>query len=840
VSEAGRWLHVRAVFDEVVGLAVDRREAALAARCGGDEALLAEVRSLLAADGAAGAALGAAVAAAAEDLVEPQPRLPERIGNYRVLAELGRGGMGVVYRAERDDASYHQQVAIKVISRHLSGDEARRRFLTERQILADLDHPSIANLLDGGTTDDGQPYLVMELIAGEPIDAYLRRAGLGLEARLALVAEVADAVVHAHSRLVVHRDLKPANILITADGRPKLLDFGIAKILDAESPQQTGLGILPMTPEYASPEQVSGGSIGVQTDVYSLGVVLYELLTGVSPYGEARSSSPLQLSRAIGEIEPPLPSVAVRRGGGGEPRVPPVAARLLAGDLDAIVATALQKEGSRRYASVERFAADLRAFLARQPVAARVDSWHYRAGKWLQRNAVGAGLGAVAAAALVGGLLAASAQARRADREAARASAEARRASVEAERAGREAAIAEEVSGFLEGLFAATGPSSARGREVTARELLDRGVARIDEGFGDQPLLQARLLHAMGQAYGQLGHFATAETLLGRSLALRREHPGAAPLSVARTHMSLHRVLSETQRPEEAEAQVRAAIAVYEASAEPVDRRLAEALGDLGMVLNRQMKLDDAEAALTRASDLLGRLPEPAPELAASLASKLGSLYADQGKPEQALASLERALGFARELYGLEHTRTVVALNNVGQARIELGRAADAEGPLREALPVARKLFEPHHPLLGTVLRNLGGSLARQGRADEAEPVLREALANHAAAYGEDHFLTHLASTSFGIVELRRGRLEEAGRRFARARAVIEPVFGTEHLVVGELHQLEGEVFAARGDAGAARESLARALEIRERILGPDGVPVRETRVALAGLAAAR
>jgi tetratricopeptide (TPR) repeat protein len=833
VSQADRWVRVRAVFDDVVGLAAPEREVVLAARCGDDPTLMAEVRSLLAADETAGAALGAAVAAAAAELGEPPPHLPERIGNYRVLEELGRGGMGVVYRAERDDDAYRLQVAIKLISRHLAGADARRRFLIERQILADLDHPSIAKLLDGGTTEDGQPYLVMELIAGEAIDVYVRRTGLGLEARLALIAEVADAVAHAHSRLVVHRDLKPANILITADGRPKLLDFGIAKILDPEGPQQTRLGALPMTPEYASPEQVSGGPIGVQTDVYSLGVVLYELLTGVSPYGEARSSSPLQLSRAIGEIEPPLPSVAARRQDGDERRVEPVPARLLAGDLDAIVTTALQKQGRRRYASVERFAADLGAFLANQPVAARVDSWHYRAGKWLQRNAPVAVLGGVAVAALVGGLLAASAQARRADREAVRASAEAARAS-------RQAAVAEEVSGFLEGLFAATDPSAARGREVTARELLDRGVTRIDEGFGDQPLVQARLLHAMGEAYGRLGHFATAETLLGRALALRRGNAEAAPLAVARTHMSLVQVLKETQRPEEAEAQVRAAIALYEASTEPAGRLLAAALGELGTVLNRQMKLAEAEAALVRASALLDQLPEPDAELAASLALKLGSLYADQGKPEQALGSLERALGLARELHGIDHPRTVVALNNVGQARIELGRAADAEGPLREALPVARKLLEPHHPLLGAVLRNLGGSLARQGRLAEAEPLLREALANHAAAYGEEHFLTQLASTSLGIVELRRGRVADAGGRFAEARAVIEPVFGAGHLVVGELHQLEAEVHAARGDVEAARASLARALEIRERILGAEGAPVRETRVALAGLAAPR
>lgn len=844
MSEAERWSRVRDLFDEAVGLDGVEREALLIASCGGDQGLVAEVRSLLESDAVASEvladAVGAAVASAGEVLVDESHPPPERIGPYRVLEVLGRGGMGIVYLAERDDQTYRQQVAIKVLPRHVTSVDANRRFLIERQILADLDHPSIAQLLDGGTTGDGQPYLVMERIDGEPIDAYCKRNGLDLEARLELVAEVADAVAHAHARLVVHRDLKPTNILITAAGRPKLLDFGIAKILDDEAPQQTRAGTLPMTPEYASPEQVAGGPISALSDVYSLGVLLYELLTGMSPYGSTRPSSPMQLARAIGETEPIRLSVAVRRAASGE-TPPPIQARLLTGDLDAIVSTALQKDTARRYASVERFAADLRAYLDSKPVSARVDSWRYRAGKWLRRNAVGATLGVVALAALLGGLLAASLQAQRADREAARANAAAQSAS-------REAAIAEEVSGFLEGLFAASEPAAGRGGEVTARELLDRGVARIDESFADQPLVQARLLHAMGQAYGRLGHFAVAETLLERSLVLRRDQPGASPLAIGSTHMSLFHVLQETQRPEEAEVHVRAAIAIFEASdeapeqtngepaAEEVGRRLIEALGDLGMVLNRQMNLDDAEAALTRAAALLDRLPEPDAELAASLALKLGSLYADQGKPVQALASLERVLTFARQLYGLDHPRTVVALNNVGQARLELGRAKGAEGPLAEALPVARRLFEPHHPLLGTVLRNLGGSLARQGRLDEAEPLLREALANHALAYGEEHFLTHLVGTSLGIVELRRGRHDEAWRRLARARGVIEPVFGAGHLVIGELHHLEGEVHAARGELDAAAASLTRALEIRERILGAEGEPVRETRLALAAL----
>lgn len=463
------------------------------------------------------------------------------------------------------------------------------------------------------------------------------------------------------------------------------------------------------------------------------------------------------------------------------------------------------------------------------------DSWFYRADKWVRRSPVTAGLALAVLLALVGGLGATTLAARRAEREAERANAEAARAQTEAERAGREAAAAHQVSRFLEDLFAATTPSAAKGREVSARELLDAGVERIDAELADQPQVRARLLHAMGAAYQHIGRFESAQLLLERALA-EREASQASPLDLAATHMALADLFVEIQRPEDAEPHVSAAIAHYEAAGDATGRPLVEALGKLGMVLNRQMKLEGAETALIRASRLYDQLPEPDDELAARLELALASLYADQGKPALALAALERVLVVARRSYGVDHVRTVVALNNVGQARIEIGRPAEAEPPLHEALVVARKILEPNHPLLGTVLRNLGGSLARQTRLDEAEPLLQEALSNHAAAYGEKHFLSQLASTSLGIVRLRQGRLDEARRRFSQALVAIEPVFGADHLVVSELHHLLGETQRARGDHDQARRSFEHALAIRERIFGADGSATRETATALAEL----
>lgn len=837
MTSAERWRRIRAVFDYATTLEGAERVDYLHRECGDDPQLLADVQALLDADRARGDFAASVSSAAASALAEGSQGLRERIGPYRVSGVLGRGGMGVVYRARRDDGTYEQEVAIKLIPSHLVGSEARWRFLQERQILAQLDHPAIARLLDGGTTEDGVPFLVMELIEGEPIDAYCRRAKLGLEARLELVAQVADAVAHAHSRLIVHRDLKPANILITGDGRPKLLDFGIAKIADEEGRRLTRANALPMTPEYASPEQIEGEPVSALTDVYSLGVVLYELLTGVSPYGAASRSSPAQLARAVTETQPVRPSVAVRRGQEGDDardRLESIPARRLEGDVDAIVETALRKEPTRRYASAERFAADLRAYLAGRPVAAMADSRLYRAGKWVRRSPATAASALVAALALMGGLAATSVQARRAEREAERANVEAERARAEAQRAGREAATADQVSQFLEGLFAATSPSAAKGREVTARELLDSGVERIDQRLADQPLVQARLLHAMGVAYQRLGNFEPAEELLRRALALREQFP-AQPLDLAATHKGLADLLVEVQRPEDAQPHVEAAIAIFEGAGDRAARPLVEALGQLGMVLNRQMKLEEAEGALTRAAQRYDRLPEPDDQLAARLQIALASLYADQGRPALALAALERVLEVARRAYGVDHVRTVVALNNVGQAMIEIGRPADAEQPLREAQVVARKLLEPEHPLLGTVLRNLGGSLARQGQLDEADAVLAEAVANHVRAYGPGHFLTQLANTSVGIVRLGQGKVGEAERRLAEALAVIEPVFGADHLVVSEVHHLLGETRLAEGKRAEARASFERALAIRQRIFGAGG-PTLETSARLAEL----
>jgi len=405
-----RWKHVKILLDQAIAVKPDERDLFLDRQCGGDLELKREVSSLLAShDDAGGNFLNTPAADLTISLFASPARIGSRIGAYRIIEEIGAGGMGEVYRAVRDDGQYTKEVAVKLVRTGHDTKFVLQRFLNERQILASLDHPYIARLLDGGTTEDGIPYLVMDLIDGEPIDSYCDKNKLNITRRLWLFRQVCEAVHYAHQRLVIHRDIKPGNVLITKDGTPKLLDFGIAKIVGPSEVAQTTL-TLAMTPEFASPEQIRGETITTASDVYSLGVVLYQLLTGRSPY-TVQTRTPHVIAQAVCEGEPGRPSTMVARakldavpGSACREGSTEKLRRRLAGDLDDIVLMALRKEPSRRYGSVEQFAEDIRRHLEGMPVVARKGSWSYRAGKFVRRHTVGVVASAVVAIAVAGGV----------------------------------------------------------------------------------------------------------------------------------------------------------------------------------------------------------------------------------------------------------------------------------------------------------------------------------------------------------------------------------------------------------------------------------------------------
>lgn len=539
--------------------------------CGADVLLRQELQSLLNSSDRTLADLRRPVEELAGEIIHEAG--PQRIGPYQIVRLLGEGGMGLVYLARRADDQYQRLVAIKLMHAGLGrSTEMLRRFRVERQILANLDHPNIARLLDGGITAAGAPYLVMEYIDGIPIDDYCRRHPFSTAERLQLFRTVCGAVEYAHRNLVVHRDIKPGNVLVTEDGMPKLLDFGIAKLLDPENSNRTFAYTVEtqrlMTPEYASPEQVRGEPVTTATDVYALGVVLYELLAGRPPF-RLESASPLDVARVICEQEPVRPSTASR----SNPAASPLQTRELRGDLDNIILKAMRKEPGRRYSSVAQLSEDVRCYLRGYPVEARGGARRYRAGKFVRRHKVALAAIVAGALAVVGfgigmGLL--------------------------AQRATRERLRAERESRFLANIFEAATPEQARGREVTARELLDQGALRVDRELAGDPAQRASMLDNIGRAYDALGLYGKAEPLVERAYELRTRTPGDHELDLAASLENLANTLRLQDRYEKAEPLFRQALEIRQRVLGAKSDLVAESLNGLGGCLFLENK--DAEA----------------------------------------------------------------------------------------------------------------------------------------------------------------------------------------------------------------------------------------------------
>jgi serine/threonine-protein kinase len=678
-----RWRRIEEIFRTAVDQPAGDLAAYLTRACGADEDLRREVLSLLDRDTAedfirepiANAAL-AFTANSRDDLTG------DRIGPYLAIRLIGRGGMGDVYEAERDDEQFRQQVAIKIIRRGMDTDFVRDRFLRERQILASLDHPHIARLFDGGATADGSPYFVMEFVAGEPITAYCRRSQLSINEKLKLFRKVCSAVQHAHQKLIVHRDLKPGNILITtsADGKsgePKLLDFGIAKLLspDASRPHaRTESALRMMTPEYASPEQARGEPVATTTDVYSLGVVLYELLIERRPH-EFRTYSPAEIERAICETAIEEPSKVMSRMAGAPAKL----ARHLAGDLDNIVMMAMRIEPERRYQSVEQFSEDIRRYLEGMPIVARKDTFGYRAGKFVRRHKTGMSILSL----LIVLAVAMTIQAARIARE--------------RDRANQEAATAQAVTQSLVEMFEAADPGKSRGNVITARELLDRGAEKVVRELKDQPVVQSKLLDTIGRLYQNIGLYDRQQPLLEEALRLRRQALG-------------------NEHPD-----------------------VATSLDHLGTAA--RLKNDYARSeSLNREALLMRRklLGAGNMEVAVSL-NNLALVLHERGKFDESEQLHRESLEMRRKLLGQEHLEVAISLNNLALTLFARGRSDEAERMFRESLEMRRKLLGRDHHQVAWSLNNLAGLLHRKGQLEEAERLHRESLAIRRQWFGADH-----------------------------------------------------------------------------------------------------
>lgn len=831
-ASSERFQRADRVFDAALDLPTDERAAFVDGACAGDPELHAAVSRLLRAhERAAEFLVAPAIDLAAPLLGDPACALgnrvlppPERVGSFRIVREVGRGGMGAVYLAERDDAQFRQRVALKLVRADPGTEYLVQRFLEERQILASLEHPHIARLLDGGITPEGLPFFAMEYVEGAPIDRYCDARQLGVDERLKLFLDVCDAVQYAHRNLVVHRDLKPSNILVTepakpvpetseaeAGGQVKLLDFGIAKLLDpgrAASVGSTIIGARMLTPAYASPEQIRGETVTTASDVYTLGVLLYELLTGCHPAG-APDGPPHEVERRILEQEPERPSAAATRSAGpaaARGTSPERLRRRLRGDLDTIVLQALRKEPERRYATAEQLAADVRRHLAGLPVGARRDTWGYRAGKFIRRNR----LAVAAGGAFVLLLIAASAVT----------TVQAARIRAQAERISQENEKTEQVAALLTELFTVSDPDRARGRTVTARELLDRGAERVERELAGQPEVEARMLDAMGVAYRGLGAYDSAKTLLERGLAIRRRLHDGDHADIAATTYNLASVLRFRGDFEPAEALFRDALAMRRRLFGAEHPTVVESLNGLGFVLRGRGA--DAEAeSIYREALAGGRRVYTGPHLqVADALNGLGSTLSDQGRYDDAVDAFREALQMYRALVGEDHPETGIVLLNLGRTLARKGESAEAEVFLRRAVEASRRVQGDRHPVYALNLTLLADALRVRGKLDEAEALYRRALEIQREVLPPKHANTASTLLGLGRLLMDRNRDGEAEPMLREALAIREEALVANHWGTEIARSVLGSCLSGLGHHAEAEPLLLEGVAHLRSALG--------------------
>ena len=706
----------------------------------------------------------------------------DRIGPYRVLRTLGVGGMGEVFLAERADAEFEQQVAIKVVYGGAVARDVQSRLRIERQILAQLDHPNIAHLLDGGSLPDGTAYIVMEYIDGIPIDAYCDSNRLDIVARLKLFQTVCAAVHYAHQNLIVHRDLKPSNILVTAAGVPKLLDFGIAKLLDERQAGHhtltvTHADIRIMTPDHASPEQVRGQAITTSSDVYVLGVLLYRLLTGTGPFF-IPSMRLTDIERAICEKDPLLPSQAVNvvdspeasgiadARGAGAHRL----RRILRGDLDTIVIMAMRKEPERRYASAQQMASDIQRYLEGKPVIARRDTMSYRTAKFVRRHWL-------PVAASVSVVLLIIAFAATTYEQSLRIAAERDRVAEQRAVAERERTRAEEVSSFLVNLFKLSDPQENRGNQVTARELLDSGAKRLRAGLQDQPATKAALLSTVGAVYDSLGQYKEALPILTESLTLQ---PGSRDKSRVATLLELGSAHSGSGDLNGAEAPLQEALHLSQDEFGAASQESGRSLWALGVLRFRQGRFADAKDLYNRSLDILETTSAPATDVSALL-DDLAQVYRSEQQWALAKQTYERALEVDRRVLGDDHPRVAMRLNNLAVVAQNIDDLKLAESLFRDAIRRDERAYGDQHPETGLARGNYGLLLWREGRLAEAEPLLRSAFDVVLKLYGPNNYNVAYARVSLAMLLHDKGDLPAAEDEFRQALAVYDKSLPADH-----------------------------------------------------------
>jgi serine/threonine-protein kinase len=808
---------VRAALD----LAPEQRAAFVMQRCAGCAGLHTTVTALL-----------ADATAEAEQLLEeeslPAPEetdaLPgTRLGPFRVVERIGRGGMGVVYRAEREGADFAQSVAIKLIRRGFDFDDVHARFLRERRILARLSHPNLAHFVDGGVAADGRPWFALEFVRGQPITDWCDAQGLGVAARVRLFLDVCAAVQYAHTQLVVHRDLKPGNILVDAGGSVRLLDFGIARLLegdgDAANATEIG-GRHALTPQYAAPEQFGDGVAGVAADVYSLAVILYELVSGALPYVVARRD--LLAAQHIVRTAAFVPlTTAISRADAADAtdtRARRLAARQtglrayrtrVRGDLDRILRTALAKEPAQRYATVQAFAADLQRWRSGRSLDLPDSRWGYRLTLFLHRHRLAVALSTAAALASIAGVAAVLVQAHRIEQEAQRSAA---------------------VQDYLVSLFENAVPGAAADHVPDTRELLARGVHRARTELAAQPLLQADLLGVLGRIHVQLSLYAEAEPLLRDSVRLYEQGGAGETGQLVGSLYEVAYLQRRRNRYEEAQALLERGLSLNDGRDPAQEARLRNLLG---VVLSQRKQLDEGVAELQHALALRRQLEQPAGKDVAISLNDLGTTLSLGGRAAEALPYLTEAVALENRLYGPVHARLGIALSNLGESLRSLGRLDEAETAFRRAVAIDAQVFQRPDSIHARHLSNLALVALMRGDGAAAEPPLREALHIRLALYREDdpqvaQIRTNLA-TALGL----QHRYAETEAIAGQAIAAFDKAGGDWRGVTAAALQTRAVALRQLGRADEAIALGRRALDLALAARGEQSSETQRARGAL-------
>ncbi|MEQ8523328.1 serine/threonine-protein kinase [Gracilimonas sp.] len=813
------WQTVETIIDEVLELPIDKREAYLLKRCKGNEDLHNEVKLLLASITESEGWLEhpekykeGLFDQASQDLSSlstDHSVIGTKIGSYIITEKIGEGGMGSVFRAERADEDFTHEVALKIIQKHRATDENIQRFKKEQQILANLKHPGIAQLYDGGVTDEGFPFIIMEYIDGEPITEYCQQQNCSIEQKIELFKKVLDAVQYAHENLTIHRDLKPDNILIDQQGNVKILDFGISKLLDDDDFSITKTGTQILTLRYASPEQIINGNITTASDFYSLGVILYKLLTGQEPF-DLDDLTRYQVEQIIVEKEPELPSSVA----GKDTR------EKLKGDLDAIIMKSIRKEPESRYRTASDFLNDLNNYNEGLPVSARDDSFRYRSGKFMRRHRQGITIAAgilIGISALIGFYT--------------------WRITQERNQAQLEAQKAEEVAGFLTDLFSQSNPyfeESESGLDQTLGSILRYGSDKIDDELINQPEIQAEMKSVIGDVYNSLGEFAKAETLLTDALELQKQISSGPDFAQAEAMRNLAFLYQEQGRFSEAESLLIESIGYFEQTEEGLENQPAiSALNHLGNLMwFNKGDYDTADSMLTKALNLRYTIhgQENHAHVAKNL-NDLATLFHAQGLYNQARPYYRQSVEMYQEVLG-DHPNTAIIMSNYSALLRESGQLEEAEKQQLASLAMHRNLTDENSIDVALGIGSLGHIKLEQEQYKKADSLLNIAFQKLTKLYGDQHPYVSRTRLNLGRIDLRTGNYDQAVEILNQVNEEYKQIYPPSHPRTSDPLFALGLAYLETGQLKKAEEMLKKAHEIRLSGYPSDSWRVAQTKSA--------